>query len=102
MTIKQPEHCGSINEIRDQIDEIDQKIIELFAKRQEFVHEIVQFKTDEESVIALDRKNKVIQQRGQWAKQSGLDRELFSHIFKILIDHNIKRELDLLTSNQTK
>ena len=96
MNITEAQHCQSIDEVRAQIDKIDREIIELFAKRNEFVHAIVQFKTDEESVVAIDRKNEVINQRAKWAETKGLSKTLFRNFFEELINNNIQKELTLL------
>jgi chorismate mutase len=58
----------------------------------------VKFKNDEVSVVAQDRKNQVIAQRGEWAAQAGLDRKTFECIYECLINNNIKRELEMLAS----
>ncbi len=95
---KLPSECCGKEEIRQQIDIIDQEIIALFAKRFEYVSEIVKYKNDAESVVALERKNEVIRMRGEWAEQKGLDKETFEQIFQCLVDSNIKKELEILDS----
>jgi len=97
---KEPSECISKEEIRIQIDQIDREIIQLFALRFKYVSEIVKFKKDVESVIAQDRKDLVIQMRGEWAEELGLDKETFQQIFRVLIDHNITREIEILNNNQ--
>lgn len=101
-TLKSPEACNSKKEIRDQIDAIDAEIIRLFARRFTYVQEIVRFKTDEASIIAQDRKNDVIRQRGIWASEAGLDKHTYEHIYRYLIDHNIDREMEILQSKMKK
>lgn len=93
---KTPTECHSKEEIRQQIDIIDKEIIALFALRFRYVCEIVKFKNDVESVIALDRKNHVIKARGEWAAEHGLDKETFEQIYRFLVDHNIGKELEIL------
>ena len=93
---KSPSECISKDEIRQQIDLIDYEIIALFAKRFEYVREIVKYKNDVESVIAEDRKNHVIKARGEWAAEHGLDKEIFEQIYRFLVDHNIGKELEIL------
>lgn len=85
-----------MEEIRNQIDLIDQEIIRLFAKRSDYVHEIVKFKTDEESVIAIDRKELVIKQRSEWAESMGLNKDTFRDLYTRLLQQNISEELQLL------
>lgn len=94
--IKKPFECKSKEEIRHQIDAIDQEIIALFAQRFQYVSEIVKYKNDIESVVAQDRKDYVIKVRGEWAENHGLDKETFEQIFRFLVDHNIGKELEIL------
>jgi isochorismate pyruvate lyase len=95
---KKPETCVSIEEIRDAIDSIDNEIIQLFAERYKYVKEIVKFKHDEEGIIAEERRDAVIEQRALWAKEYGLDHQVFEAIYKTLINSNIKKELEILKS----
>ena len=97
---KSPAKCNGIEEIRNQIDQIDQEIICLFAQRSEFVHEIVKYKTDEVSVIAIERKELVISQRGEWAVAAGLNKQTFQDIYARLLQQNISEELFLLQLNK--
>lgn len=94
--LKKPSECKCKEEIRTQIDLIDKEIIALFGLRFQYVSEIVKYKTDPESVIALDRKNHVIKARGEWAEEHGLDKETFEQIYRFLVDHNIGKELEML------
>lgn len=96
---KLPSECTGKEEIRNEIDQIDQEIIRLFALRSEYVHEIVKFKTDEESVIAIERKELVIKQRAEWANAAGLDKQTFEDIYTRLLQQNISEELLLLKNN---
>ncbi|MBN1820956.1 MAG: chorismate mutase [Prolixibacteraceae bacterium] len=100
--IKKPDDCLNIEEIRQEIDKIDKKIIELFSLRDDFVKEIVTFKKDKEGVIAQERKEFVINERARMAGEIGLNPDLFKKIFTILIEDNIKKELELLHTNGIK
>ena len=93
---KSPSECTNKEEIRAQIDRIDKEIIALFAKRFQYVSEIVKYKNDVESVVAQDRKDQVIKERGEWAEEHGLDKATFEHIYRFLVDHNIGKELEIL------
>jgi chorismate mutase len=95
-----PSDCTSKEAIREQIDRIDREIIHLFAQRADYVHEIVKFKADEESVIAIDRKELVIRQRSEWAEENGLNKDTFREIYSILLQQNIAEELRILYQNK--
>jgi chorismate mutase len=93
---KSPSECNNKTEIRKQIDQIDKEIISLFALRFQYVSEIVKFKSDAESVVALSRKNEVIELRGKWAEELGLDKNMFEQIYQLLVEHNIQKEMEML------
>lgn len=93
---KSPLECTCKEEIRQQIDQIDKEIISLFALRFQYVSEIVKYKNDVESIVAQDRKNHVIKQRGEWAENHGLDKDIFEQIYRFLVDHNIGKELEIM------
>ena len=96
MPVKNPSECTCKEEIREQIDRIDQEIIALFGLRFQYVSEIVKYKTDVESVVAQHRKEHVIKVRGEWAEKHGLDKDTFDQIYRFLVDHNIGKELEML------
>jgi isochorismate pyruvate lyase len=102
MTLKKPEECNSAEDVRNEIDKIDHEIIKLYGERHKYVEEIVRFKNDEEGIIAKERKRQVIQDRRKWATENGLDADTFEKMYNILIENNIKRELEILKLKQQK
>lgn len=102
MNFKKPEDCRTPDEIRGEIDKIDMEILSLFAIRHQYIEEIVRFKKDENSVVAQERKEQVICQRKSWAAQKGLNAGTFEKIYTILVESNIKHELEILrTKNRS-
>lgn len=94
--LPKPQDCDSISKIRDALDVIDGEILKLLGQRQDFVKEIVKFKSsDEEGIIARERKELVLKQRQEWAEEYGLDEELIEKIFRLLIDKNIQIQLEI-------
>jgi isochorismate pyruvate lyase len=98
MRFKDPKDCQSLEEVRNEIDKIDEHIISLFSERHKYVEEIVRFKNDKDAVIAQERKDQVIHQRKTWAAESGLNADTFEKIYTLLVESNIKHELELLKS----
>ncbi len=99
--MKDPKECKDIHEIRDCIDEIDFHILKLFGERHRCVNEIVNFKTGREDVIAKERQEAVLALRRKWAKEFDLDPDLFEELYKILINSNIKRQIELIEQFST-
>ena len=102
MTEKTPEKCISVDEVRNQIDRLDKEIISLFSERHKYIEKIVQFKNDEVGIVALNRKEKVINERASWAEDHGLNGDVFQKIYTLLVESNIKRELEIFNSKTKK
>ena len=94
--IKAPEECQSLEEIRNEIDKIDEHIISLFSERHKYVEAIVRFKHDKDAIIAQERKEQVILQRKKWAESKGLNALTFEKIYTLLVNSNIEHEMKLL------
>ena len=101
MIMKEAKDCQSIGEVREAIDEIDYQILKSFSQRNEYVEAIVKFKHDKHGIIAGERQVEVLQRRSQWANELGLDPGTMKKIYKILIDSNIQKELEIF-GNQDK
>ena len=72
-------------------------MVKLFAKRTEFVKEIVKFKEKSpNAIVSEDRQTHVIKQRSEWAEEFGLNRDVYEQIFRKLVEHNISIEMDLM------
>jgi chorismate mutase len=98
--MKDAKSCTTIKEVRAAIDKIDREVMELLAKRQEYVCEIIRFKSDPESIVAQDRQNQLYEQRRQWAEELDLSPEMIDEVFKTMVRHNIQKEMEL--HKQTK
>ncbi|MDX8339703.1 chorismate mutase [Draconibacterium sp. IB214405] len=102
MGFKDPEKCGSLEEVRQEIDKIDEHIILLFAERHKYVEAIVRFKNDKDAIIAQERKDAVIQQRRNLAESKGLNADVFEQIYTLLVESNINHEMELLKEKNSK
>ena len=96
MDFKSPKECRSLEEVRDEIDKIDEHIISVFSERHKYVEEIVRFKHDKDAIIAQERKDHVILQRKKWAAKNGLNADTFEKIYTLLVNSNIQHELEIL------
>jgi isochorismate pyruvate lyase len=94
--MKLPHECQSIEEIRQQIDEIDQILIDLIGKRLTFVKEIVKYKSNVDEVYAKIRYMEVISKRREIAASHHLDPDVIENIYKIMMAYFIQEQLELL------
>ncbi len=93
--MKEARDCQNIQEIRNAIDEIDFRIMELFGKRNEYVQEIVKFKSNKDEIVAKERQQEILQNRKNLALRFGLDPELFAKIYETLIGWNVQKEMEI-------
>lgn len=102
MEFKDPGECSSLEEIRQEIDKIDEHIILLFAERHKYVEAVVRFKNDKDAIIAQERKDAVIKQRKDFAESKGLNADVFEQIYRLLVESNINHEMELLKEKESK
>lgn len=89
----EPEETLDIQDIRNEIDKIDRKIIELLGKRFEYVKAAAKFKTSEESVKAPERLKAMMQQRRIWAEEQGLNPDVIEKLYQDLVTYFMNEEL---------
>lgn len=94
--MKTPDECRTIEEVRSEIDRIDQAIIEAIAQRRGYVHAVMQFKRSEDDVHAHERQRQMIIVRREWAAEHGLSPEMVEGLFRSMVNHFIAEELAIL------
>lgn len=88
-----PSQCACIEEVRSEIDSIDQAIIRLLSKRFEYVKEVVKYKDGTpEGIEAPDRRQAVLSSRRRWAEEQGLCPDTVEDIYDRLIQYFINEE----------
>ena len=98
-SVRAPDDCESIEEVRHAIDQIDQQIINSLGQRFLYVKTITRFKKSEEDVKAPERYKAVLATRRHWAEENGLDPEMIETLYRNLIEHFIAIELEDLGGN---
>lgn len=94
---KLPHECSNIDEVRQEIDCIDNAIIGLLATRLKYVHEVVKYKDGTaDGIVAADRRAAVLNNRRELAMQNGLNPDVIENIYKQLIEYFIAEEMNLL------
>lgn len=92
-----PSDCKSIEEVREAIDKLDQKIIALLGERYRYVKEVIRFKEPTEtSIVARERFDSVIESRREMAKKEGLDPDIIENIYRDLLNYFISEERKLI------
>ena len=85
--------CNSIDEVRNNINNIDEQIVKLIALRGDFVTQAAKFKKDSEDVKAPKRVEEVISKVKNIARLNGANEEVVENVYKAMIESFIKAEM---------
>jgi len=91
--VKLPEACGSLAEVRSELDRIDRSIINAIGRRRLYVIAAAKFKTSPAAVAAPERFAAMLQMRRQWAEQDGLNPDVIEKMYRDLVTYFIAEEL---------
>ncbi|BCD68098.1 chorismate mutase [Nitratiruptor sp. YY09-18] len=86
--------CQSLDEVRKEIDKIDEEIVRLIAKRSKYVKQAAKFKESIEDIKSEERINDVLSHVRHLAATLGISPNLVADIFKILIDKMVEMEIE--------
>ena len=92
--------CSSLEEVRSNIDRIDNEIIKLIAERTGYVKLASSFKKDESGVKALDRVEAVIKKVREKALEYGADPDMVEALYREMISSFINMEMDEFRKDQ--
>jgi isochorismate pyruvate lyase len=92
--IKAPEDCGSMAELRVAIDALDQKLVQMLARRQVYIERAAILKRDRGTVRDEARVEDVVAKVLAQAKAAGLSAAIAEPVWRTLIEQSIRHELD--------
>ncbi len=87
------QECRTLDEVRSEIDKLDTKIVELIAARNGYIHQAASFKNSVEEVKAEDRVDFVLQKVRHQALSSGVNPNLVSKLYEIMIEEMVESEI---------
>ena len=85
----------SLATIREQLDDVDQRIIDALAARRTLVRKISNHKS-EGHVRDPDREEEVLDRLSQQAETTGLDPDLITSLYRTIFDHSVRLQEDLI------
>jgi isochorismate pyruvate lyase len=85
--------CTTLDEARLEIDKVDEEIVKLIAKRNDYIKQIAYFKTSIEEVKAEDRIDDVISKVRQQAITLDLSPNLINDLYTRMIDGMVESEI---------
>lgn len=85
---------NSLEEIRDQIDKVDENLVELIAKRSHLLRQVASFKHSLDEVKAQDRIDFILHRVRQLAISHEISPNLVSELFEFMIDRMSEVEIE--------
>lgn len=98
--IKAPAECLTKEDVRAEIDRIDQELIALFAERHRYVTRMAQIKTDPHEANDPARIATIIAKQRKRAAELELDEDQAEMIWSKLIDWNINYEKGIIAARK--
>ncbi len=91
--------CNSLEEVRANIDRIDDELIKLIAERGTYVVQASAFKKDEEGVKDTGRVEKVIAKVREKAKECGANPDMVEALYREMISRFVNMEMSEFHKN---
>ena len=85
--------CQNLEEVRSNIDRIDDAIIKLIAERGDYVAQASKFKKNEDGVRDTSRVEKVIQKVREKAELYGANPDMVEALYREMISRFINMEM---------
>lgn len=86
-----------LHQLRMQIDELDNDLMNLLAKRMRVCREIGQYKKEHNlTVLQTSRYNEILEKRGAQGSLIGLSSESVAHIFEEIHEESVRQQLEIL------
>ncbi|MEN8147801.1 MAG: chorismate mutase [Campylobacterota bacterium] len=85
--------CKTLEEVRTEIDALDDRIVELIGARNSYIKQAAQFKNTVDEVKAPERINEIIAKVRHKALTLGMSANLLEEIYTIMIDEMVESEI---------
>jgi len=85
--------CNSLEEVRVEIDRIDDDLVALIAQRSHFIHQAAAFKNSVDEVKAEDRVEFIKQKVRAKAIELDINPNMISELFTKMIDDMVEDEI---------
>ena len=86
-----------IHELRKQIDELDNSIMELLSKRMRVCREIGQYKKEHNmTVLQTSRYNEILEKRGAQGSLCGMDATFVKEVFEAIHEESVRQQMEII------
>ena len=98
LVIRKEKHTTeSLGELRSQIDECDNALIEMLSKRMRVCREIGTFKKEHNmTILQTGRYNEILDKRGAQGALCGMDAEFIKKVFEAIHEESVRQQMEII------
>ncbi|MBR4925101.1 MAG: bifunctional 3-deoxy-7-phosphoheptulonate synthase/chorismate mutase type II [Prevotella sp.] len=86
-----------ISQLRKQIDELDNQVMDVLAKRMRVCREIGQYKKEHNmTVLQAQRYNEILDKRGAQGSLCGMDSEFIKKIYEAIHEESVRQQIEII------
>ena len=86
-----------ITQLRHQIDELDNQLMDLLAKRMRVCREIGQYKKEHNmTVLQTNRYNEILEKRGAQGVLCGMGAEFVAQVFEHIHEESVRQQIEII------
>lgn len=87
----------SITQLRQQIDEFDNDLMDVLAKRMRVCREIGQYKKEHNmTILQAARYNEILEKRGAQGALCGMDSEFVAKVFELIHEESVRQQMEII------
>ena len=87
----------SITQLRHQIDELDNQLMDLLSKRMRVCREIGQYKKEHNmTILQAARYNEILEKRGAQGALCGMDSDFVAQVFEKIHEESVRQQMEII------
>src|SRR5574344_1490631 len=87
----------SITQLRHQIDEIDNQLMDLLSKRMRVCREIGEYKKEHNmTILQTARYNEILEKRGAQGTLCGMDADFVAHVYELIHGESVRQQMEII------
>jgi len=87
----------NLNELRKQIDECDDELIQILAKRMRVAREIGTYKKEHDmTILQTGRYNEILEKRGSQGALCGMDADFIKKVFEAIHEESVRQQMEII------
>ncbi|MCD8031897.1 MAG: bifunctional 3-deoxy-7-phosphoheptulonate synthase/chorismate mutase type II [Bacteroides sp.] len=96
---KETQTTENLAELRKQIDECDNNLIEELAKRMRIAREIGTYKKEHNiTVLQTGRYNEILEKRGAQGEACGMDADFMKKVFEAIHEESVRQQIEIINA----